>query len=210
MINIRDLIVNQGFAKAILGSGGGNTQESIETTIAPDFSNGNMEVLPGEGEVYSKVTVEKPETLIPENIAEGIDVAGVVGTLLSGKTAKVSVGTLVGTTESKTINHKLGDVPSLVIIYPYSLMGSNTGRFFQIGYGSAMEKLLPTYTFQRLLTISRSTSTSTPLSMQSDSGKYIDTVGSGTIFISADETSFTVAALLKDYYYYWIAIGGLT
>ena len=34
--------------------------------------------------LLGKVTVTKPETLAPENIAEGIDIAGIVGTLAAG------------------------------------------------------------------------------------------------------------------------------
>ena len=57
---------------------------SEEKTIAPDFSGGDMEVTPGEGAMFSKVTVQQPETLIPENIAEGVDIAGIIGTLAAG------------------------------------------------------------------------------------------------------------------------------
>ena len=45
-----------------------------------DLSEGNQVATPDEGKVYSKVTVLKPETLIPENIKKDVVIAGVVGT----------------------------------------------------------------------------------------------------------------------------------
>lgn len=58
---------------------------SEEKTIAPDFSGGDMEVTPGEGAMFSKVTVQKPDTLIPENIAKGKTIAGVTGNMSGGE-----------------------------------------------------------------------------------------------------------------------------
>lgn len=58
--------------------------ESVETSVELDFSTGDMEVQPGEDELFSKVIIGKPETLIPENIAEGVDIAGVIGKLAGG------------------------------------------------------------------------------------------------------------------------------
>lgn len=54
------------------------------TTINLDFSDGNMSVLPDGNKLFSKVDIPKPNNLTPENIALGIDVAGVVGTLAAG------------------------------------------------------------------------------------------------------------------------------
>lgn len=73
-----------------------NVIEHIE--IALDFSNGNMtETLP-EGYSVSSATILKPDTLIAENIAEGVTIAGIVGTHkggggeLDGTEAYVSYG----------------------------------------------------------------------------------------------------------------------
>ena len=51
-----------------------------EITITPDFSEGNIEFLPNDDYMYSKVTVQKPDTLIPENIVKGVVIAGIEGT----------------------------------------------------------------------------------------------------------------------------------
>ena len=58
--------------------------QPIEKTIGLDFSSGNMEVSPGSGQVFSKVNIPKPGNLEPDKIAEGVDIAGIVGTLVAG------------------------------------------------------------------------------------------------------------------------------
>lgn len=56
----------------------------VETSVDLDFSAGDMEVTPNEGEAFSKVTIPQPDTLVAGNIAEGVTVAGILGTLASG------------------------------------------------------------------------------------------------------------------------------
>ena len=51
------------------------------TTVNLDFSSGDMSVLPDGDKLFSKVDIPKPQNLTSENIALGIDIAGVVGTL---------------------------------------------------------------------------------------------------------------------------------
>lgn len=60
--------------------------------------------------------------LIPENIREGIDIWGVVGTLVEG-VAGIDFGevTLASTAESVTVSHNLGVVPFWVALIPKSL-----------------------------------------------------------------------------------------
>lgn len=59
--------------------------ETEETTVTLNLSAGDQVVTPsGEDKALSQVTIRKPETLIPGNIAQGVDIAGVVGTLTSG------------------------------------------------------------------------------------------------------------------------------
>lgn len=52
----------------------------VEKTILLNFTEGDMEVTPRNGEVFSKVTIQKPDSLVPENIAKNEVVAGVIGT----------------------------------------------------------------------------------------------------------------------------------
>lgn len=58
--------------------------EAVEKTVNLDFSSGDMEVTPDDGKMFSKVNIPKPETLMPEHISKGVNIAGVVGTLTSG------------------------------------------------------------------------------------------------------------------------------
>ena len=58
--------------------------QAVEKTIDPDFSAGDMEVVPEDGQVFSKVSIPKPANLAPANIAKDVDIAGVIGTMESG------------------------------------------------------------------------------------------------------------------------------
>lgn len=52
--------------------------------IVPNFANGDQIVMAQEGYAVKGATILKPATLIPENIAEGVEIAGVVGTHAGG------------------------------------------------------------------------------------------------------------------------------
>lgn len=60
----------------------GDTEES---TVALNLADGNQVVTPTTAErVLSKVTITKPDTLVPENIVKDVDIAGVIGTFEGG------------------------------------------------------------------------------------------------------------------------------
>lgn len=65
----------------VVGNFIGNSEEK---TVDLDFSNGDIEVTPKEDYLLDKVTINKPETLLPENIAKDVEIAGVVGTMTGG------------------------------------------------------------------------------------------------------------------------------
>lgn len=54
--------------------------ERVVKTIDLDFAAGNMEVTPENGTVFGKVVIRQPGTLIPDNIAVDVNIAGIVGT----------------------------------------------------------------------------------------------------------------------------------
>ena len=58
--------------------------EEEESTVDLEMSDGDQIVTPSEGKLFSKVTITKPETMIPENIKEGVKIGGVVGTHVGG------------------------------------------------------------------------------------------------------------------------------
>ena len=51
-----------------------------EGTIELNFSDGDQLVIVPDDELYDKVVILKPDTFIPENIAQGVIVAGIEGT----------------------------------------------------------------------------------------------------------------------------------
>lgn len=62
-----------------------------EVTVELNLANGNQEVTPtGVGKLISKAIIEKPETLIPENIKGGVKIAGVTGEF-TGDTEELTV-----------------------------------------------------------------------------------------------------------------------
>lgn len=60
----------------VVGEFAGDMTEKI---VPLNMANGNQEIIPEEDAVFSKVTVIKPDTLVPENIKKNIDIGGVVG-----------------------------------------------------------------------------------------------------------------------------------
>ena len=64
----------------VAGVVGTLTADTEEVTVALNMADGDQVILPtGDGKALSKVTVKKPEGLVPENIAKGIEIGGVVG-----------------------------------------------------------------------------------------------------------------------------------
>lgn len=68
----------------IAGVVGSLVCEGQEKSVVLDLSDGNQEVLPEDGYLMSKVTIQKPPFLVPEYIAEGVEIAGVVGEFKGG------------------------------------------------------------------------------------------------------------------------------
>lgn len=56
-------------------------KQSYSTTVDLSMPDGDQVITPNEGRVFSKVTVKKPDTMVPENIRKGTDIGGVVGTM---------------------------------------------------------------------------------------------------------------------------------
>jgi len=60
-------------------------KEEETKTVTPDFSSGNIVVTPTSGKVMTQVTFTKDTTNhIADNIADGVTLYGVTGTLVSG------------------------------------------------------------------------------------------------------------------------------
>lgn len=167
------------------------------------MAEGNQTITPDEGYVLSEVTVNKPDTLIPENIAEGIDIGGVIGSLVAGGN---NMRIASGKTESYGVysfQHNLGVVPDVIIFFGPSLSGNYLRTAF--GISSKLNSLININNYMQSYTYVKSGATTTSFD------KACITLTSGFIR-NANETSFdlnsNIASTASNMY--WIAIGGLT
>lgn len=62
-----------------------------ELTVDLSMLSGNQVILPTSGKVMSKVTVQKPDTLLSENIKKDVVIGGVTGALEAGDTSETWV-----------------------------------------------------------------------------------------------------------------------
>lgn len=113
--------------------------------IELDFSNGKQEqkVAAPDGYAVKSIKIQKPADLIPENIAEGVEIAGVVGTHVGGGGAVEGVCYVTfvsddGTTElfkrAVIAGNDCGDVVSLGLIDAPIKESTNTQTFTHNGW----------------------------------------------------------------------------
>lgn len=118
--------------------------ENVETTIDLDFSGGAVEVSPEDGQTFKKVTVPVPANLIPGNIAEGVDIAGIIGTLAAGGgggNIKIAHGVIQGIGAADlTFEHGLGVKPDFFIMLPSTYGSTNYGDLYVNVYFNALFK----------------------------------------------------------------------
>lgn len=70
--------------------------QAVSKAVEPNFASGDMNVPIADGELVTELTIEKPETLVAENIANGVEVAGVKGSF-------------IGDTEEKTVDLSMAE-----------------------------------------------------------------------------------------------------
>jgi hypothetical protein len=188
MINIRDLIVNQGFAKAILGGG---AAEPPEIKLQEKTITENGEYTADDGfDGLLKVLV---------------DVAG-----SGGGSAKIAKGKTPSSAQSSavTIEHGLGVVPDLVLVYS-SYTSAYSYLIMAIGVSEAMQTLIG---FKVNSSVYRNSSGKAEVNTDNSSNS-IEYTGSVAPINSATDTTFKIAASSTAKIYsnsYWVAIGGLT
>jgi hypothetical protein len=208
--------------KYIAGVGPGTFQggvETVETTITLDLSGGGMVVVPDQGKAFSKLNIPVPANLIPGNIAEGVNIAGIIGTMAAGGggSAKFATGIFYSSNVS-TVKHNLGVVPDVVFVYQPSIGSSNYVNL-AVGVSDGLKSKLGLK--YGVIGMSRVSSTTTRASMYPSTGTIEAKAGSYTIIHSATETHVTFGGTAAgygfattsqpDYYgYTWVAIGGLT
>lgn len=212
-----------GIEKIKLNTTGGETvefvdpaliPESVEKTIDPDFSGGNIVETPEAGTMFSKVIVNKPATLDPKYIAEGVNIAGIVGTLVGG--GRIATGNF-SMSVTNTINHNMGVVPDIIIIY-YNTPTSSGGTYFAtmlFGVSSALKAAHSVFSGTVIAGHNGDTKV-----RSSNLARCIDEPYSSdfpNIIRDTNETTFTIDIDSTTYYYFhqympisWVAISGLT
>ena len=87
----------------------------IELSEALSMANGDMVITPEEAEILRKVIIEKPSTLIPENIKKGVDIGGVIGTLEEGGENSVSKVFVCSLIDNEIITFNIENVLNYII-----------------------------------------------------------------------------------------------
>lgn len=170
--------------------------------IELDFSNGDMVVTPDSGKAFSQVSIPKPANLTPDNIAEGVNIAGIIGTLAAGggggniKTYYAMYNSTAGTL---TINHNLGVIPDIVIAYVNN--GYATTSYYNVMFGASTAARNAGITLRNTgISSSKFTSVDAP----------IDSTTTTNPINNATTSSLILYKTMSGYYYYVYLIYGLT
>lgn len=117
----------------IAGVGPGTHRtESEEATVELSMAEGNQEVHPSNGKFLSKVTVLKPATLQPKNIAKGVDIGGVVGTHIAKTEKKYAYLDLEFGDQEVTPSSDDIAMSKVIIVKPSTLVPGNIVKDVEI------------------------------------------------------------------------------
>ncbi len=213
-----EAILTADFAENIGDIDTSKPEETANVTL--DFSGGDMELVPSTGSVFSKVNISKPETLLPGNIANGVDIAGIIGTLASGGNSSVKIASGkfsgTGTTGPISVEHGLNLTPDLILIR--GVYGRNTtDPAYHLANGFGVSTAFRTVYNISSIGISgvkrQYTTVSTSVGIHND-GSTIDTTSLSPPINNANNKTFNFGGsdfcTSLGYEYIWIAIGGLT
>jgi hypothetical protein len=137
------------FPEAIeaIETGGADAPELLENVpITPDFSGGDQYFAAPAGMAVQSAIILQPSNLIPENIAEGVNIAGIIGTLVAGGGddsggLKITCGKFTPTGQGATINHNLGVVPDIAAIFCTG--DAKDGIVYQINFSARVFAAFP-------------------------------------------------------------------
>lgn len=212
------------FSEKISGIETGREAEAVN--VVSDLADGDQVVSPSaDDKVLSQVTIQKPETLVPGNIAEGVSIAGVVGALAAGGVnVKCAFGTFTGTGNMLTVEHNLGVVPDVLFVYKIVKTASTTLLAIDSAFGvsSALATMF-SLPWTQAATYSKKNGNyyETYLNNCTSVTGSIDSTGASYgpgMFSNVNETSFKIGISLNinqwkcesGVEYKWLAIGGLT
>lgn len=204
--------------KTIAGVEGNFIGDTEEVTVDLNMADGNQTVEPSaEGKVLSKVNIIKPDTLIPANIAEGVDIAGIIGTLAasSGGSVKIASGSIAGNSGAVTITHDLGVTPDFIYVFnPSVTMNTSTRNILRAaGLSATFAKSLGfPYTLNQFGMAHFPSGSN--IGISGDNSIDTTNADANSFITNANDTSFVLGnstyIALNSNTYYWMAVGGLT
>lgn len=203
MIDLKSLVL----AKKMFGGGGAESTPEQSKSVNLAMAEGNQTITPDEGYVLSEVTIIKPDTHIPENIAEGVDIGGVIGSLATNG-AVVKCGYFVATSSTNfELTHDLGVIPDIIMITVRTLSSSDSGfvAYALMQSEDFIKKYNPTFGGYLGMARSNVYSYNTAIDFTTSATLPINSVNESTMKIGISSYP-----LSTDYAYYWYAIGGLT
>ena len=102
------------------GEQGGFTYRKIQTTETNEITPGTTDqTIDALSLLLNTLTVKGDADLVAKNIRSGVDIFGVIGTMVQGKTG-IDYGTVTlnGSQNKVTVSHNLGKSPSFIAIIP--------------------------------------------------------------------------------------------
>lgn len=209
------------FPEKISGISTGTNATILEgIPVALDLSNGNQTIAAPEGSLVKSAIIQKPSTLVPGNIAQGVDIAGVIGTLSGGGATGAMTGAAGSIDGSKlsnrtnvTVTHNMGKVPDFIMVY--TNRAPVQGEFyFGYGFTQKIASRVPSNMNAGVAVKFFTSGVSAFPTLQGFENENVTSpFGSGTGHIRAvNETTFTVGGVnnpLSAADYMWVAYCGM-
>ena len=196
----------------IVGTYEGDPPVTQEVTVALDFSEGDMVIEPSEGSLIEKVTIPQPANLIPGNIAEGVDIAGVVGALAGGSGARFVYKSGSFTSAATNVTHGLGVTPAIFFFFSATSTDTNNKIVSAFGISSDFAAKIGESTYGSYFNY-KYVSGSTNRTYGSRKSEFIDTTATrpNGVISNANENTIMLGnssyGLISGNTYYWVAIG---
>lgn len=116
------------------GEQGGFTYKKIQATETTEITPGTADqTIPALSLLLNTLTVKGDADLVAKNIRSGVDIFGVIGTMVQGKTG-IDYGTVqlaYGDNENQfVVSHNLRKVPSYVALLPREEIDSNAMHIY--------------------------------------------------------------------------------
>lgn len=121
--------MSDGFWKilALKGIKGGGDTPTQEKTVALDMANGNQIITPDDGKTMTQATVLKPATMAAENIKSGVNIGGVLGSLV-GKLPEEEKSVTITENGTTEVNATDGKAMTKVVVTTNVAIDNKVGQ----------------------------------------------------------------------------------